>query len=97
MITLQAAEGENPAIEWNEANTDLYSQTQEAQNWVQTNILNTESINTDETVARAGDTDLTRIKSQSYTITGFNLVVDRTYRSNIDCSIQSAAYILTVV
>jgi hypothetical protein len=98
MITLQAAAGENPAIEWDETNTDLYSQTQEAQNWVQQNIMNTESVNTMETVVRpSGRADLERIKLQTYTTAEFTLVIDRTYRSVENCAVLSATYTLTEI
>ena len=94
MITLQA----NPLIEWDETNTDLYAQTQEAQNWVQNNIMNNASVNTEETVVRSsGRADLTRTKTQTYTTTEFTLVLDRTYQNNESCAMASCTYTLTEI
>ena len=94
MITLQA----DPLIEWDETNLDFFTQSEDVQNWVQNNILNTESINVMETVAReSGRGDLTRIKKQTYTTEDFNLVVDRTFRSNENCALLSSTYTLNIL
>ena len=97
MITLQAAEGENPAIEWNEASTYLYAQTQEAQNWVQTNILNTEADIIYEDAIRPSDSAAyQRIKTQTYNANGYTIVVDRNYPTMEDYDGITATYTLTV-
>lgn len=96
-IILKAAEGENPVIVWNTLSTSIYSQTQDAQNWVQENILNTESVKVTETVLRAGKADLIRPISQTYTALGFQMIVNRTHANNNDASVLSADYILIEV
>lgn len=94
MITLQA----EPLIQWDETIQTLQGQTSDAQKWVAENILNTTPTNTDETVhSVVENVDWQRIKSQSYSISGFNLVVDRTYQDTESCAILSALYILTTV
>ena len=98
MITLKAAEGENPAIEWDETKTKMTDQTTEAQAWVGENILNTEPVNTNETIHSViQDVDWSRIKSQLYTASGFTLDIVRTYKTVENCAVASATYTLATV
>lgn len=92
MITLKAAEGENPAIEWDETITGLYAQSSEAQQWVAENLFSVAPVDTTETIARSGKADLTRITDQTYDDGTRTLVVTRTYKNNNDCSVASATY-----
>lgn len=98
MITLQAASGETAAIEWDETKTKMTEQTAEAQAWVGENILNTEPVNTDETIhSIVQDVDWDRIKSQLYTANGFTLDIVRTYKTVESCAVASATYTLATV
>jgi hypothetical protein len=98
MIELKAAEGENPAIEWDETKTTLKDQTTEAQAWVSENILNTDPVVTTETVhSVVEDVDWTRPKSELYTAEGFTLEVVRTHRDVETAVVASATYTLATV
>ena len=77
-------------IEWDETNTDLYSQSIEAQKWVGENLLTQNSTDNTETIG-----DLTRITDQTYIKDGLTLVIVRTYKNSTTCAIASATYTLT--
>ena len=98
MIQLQAASGETAAIEWDETVTTMVGQTIEAQAWVGENILNTEPVNTDETIhSIKQDQDWDRIASQLYTAEGFTLDIVRTYKTVESCAVASCTHTLTTV
>ena len=100
MITLQAASGETAAIEWDETKTKITEQSAEAQAWVGENILNTEPVNTNETVhSDVEDVDWDRIKTQVYTASGYTLTITRAYKDNESCATNpnGTTYVLAAV
>lgn len=94
MITLQA----DPLIQWDETITTLIGQSQDAQDFVNENILSTVPVSTNETVhSVVKDVDWDRIKSQLYTWEGFTLNVARTYFGVEDRAVQSCVFTLAVI
>ena len=93
MITLQA----DPLVEWDEIVESLTGQSDECQVWVQDNLLQITCTIIEETVTRPSDTDLTRIKSQTYSDGTFELTVDRTYPRVTDCGNPAATYKIIII
>jgi len=93
MITLQ----QEPLIEWDELNTNIFAQTQEAQNWVDVNIIETQNVTVNETVISSEGVTWERPNTLTYEVEGFNLVIDIDYRDLDTCVTSGAAYNLTQI
>ena len=78
MITLQL----DPLIEWDETITNLYAQSEDAQNWVQNNLMNLDSVNTNVSVVNSQGTTWERIATQTFSNETLQLIVTRVYRDN---------------
>ncbi len=93
MITLQA----DPLIEWDETITNLYAQSEEARNWVDANLLNLQSVDTNETIVNSQGTTWERIATQTFSNETLELVVTRVYRDNDGCAMGINVFNLTEI
>lgn len=93
MITLQA----EPLIQWDETITNLYAQSEDAQNWVQNNLMNLDSVDTNESVVNSQGTTWERIATQTFSNEVLQLVVTRVYRDNDGCAMGVNLFNLTEI